>query len=244
MSCNSDANFKTMVIVFRTVLAERINVVKEAPGATELFLMQSTDVGTVEIQRNKKALANWIDCDKDLHEMFKTPATSKKALIDLDNAFAMRLSKATTKAAQGAWARYESDKFRALWSYFLRLCKRSRWSKDLAVLSLKSQYFDRHYSATPFPTESQLDSVNMLDYPSDNDSDGGGDGDRPSTCADAIEISPEPAFTAPALTDADPTAVAETRLALADADPTAVAETGLVLLAPAPRGTKERAQLA
>ena len=95
--------------------------------------------------------------------VLNVPTVSKNALIALDDSFPLRLSKATSKGQQTAWARHEGDKFRSMWSCFLRLCKRSRWSNDLVLLSLKTQYFEKHCAGTPV-TETQQ-AINFVDCP-------------------------------------------------------------------------------
>jgi hypothetical protein len=57
-----------------------------------------------------------------------------RALVSLDELFAMRLSKTASKGQQTAWARHEGDKFRLEWTYFMRL--RSRWLNNYIVMSL------------------------------------------------------------------------------------------------------------
>ena len=227
------AKYQTLSIAFRTVLSERIGQIKESPHSEPLFHMATQECTVVEIQQNKVALSSFIDCSQELHDVvLNVPTVSKNALIALDDAFSLRLSKAATKSQQTAWARHEGDKFRSLWSYFLRLCKRSRWSNNFVVLSLKTQYFEKHHAGTPPTTDSQQ-KVNVINYPSDDDSNEEG--------VELISSKPPP------LPIGDSEAVgagAEQNGMEARSDEAEPDETTLVNLPPRPAHTAERTRLA
>ena len=77
--------------------------------------MNASECTAVEIQQNKVTLSNFIHCSAELHAIvLDVPTVSKNALIALDDSFSLRLSKATTKGQQTAWARHEGDKFRSM----------------------------------------------------------------------------------------------------------------------------------
>ena len=249
------AKYQTLAVAFRTVLAERIHVIKDSSVSEPLFFMAASECTAVEIQQNKAALSNFIDCSAELQNIvLDIPTVSKNALIALDDSFSLRLSKATTKGQQTAWARHEGDKFRSMWSYFLRLCKRSRWSNNLVLLSLKTQYFEKHRADTP-ATETQQAAVNIVHYPdsgNDDDSDDGvclisskpapvpiGDEDSADVDAEASAS----AGTAAAAAEASGVVGAEAS-ALAGTIAVGAEQTALVNLAPAPAGSTQRTRLA
>ena len=249
------AKYQTLAVAFRTVLAERIHVIKDSSVSEPLCFMAASECTAVEIQQNKAALSNFIDCSAELQNtVLDIPTMSKNALIALDDSFPLRLSKATSKGQQTAWARHEGDKFRSMWSYFLRLCKRSRWSNNLVLLSLKTQYFEKHRADTP-ATETQQAAVNIVHYPdsgNDDDSDDGvclisskpapvpiGDEDSADVDAEASAS----AGTAAAAAGASGVVGAEAS-ALAGTTAVGAEQTALVNLAPAPAGSTQRTRLA
>ena len=88
-----------------------------------MFRVTGSDCSCVEIEQNQRELQQFICCGDHIHRWVKDiPVTTTKALVLLDEAYNFRLSKSPAKGKQNAWARHEGDKFRIVWSYFLRLC--------------------------------------------------------------------------------------------------------------------------
>ena len=167
---HSDTTDKAKIIslalrkVFKFRIQEILQLQRGVKTENQMFRVTGSDCSCVEIEQNERELQQFICCADDIHKWVKDiPVTTTKAFVLLDEQYNCKLSRSPAKGQQNAWARHEGDTFRLVWSYFLRLCKRSRWSNNFVVLNLKTRYFSRHGKSR---TESQDESeVAIVPYP-------------------------------------------------------------------------------
>ena len=103
----------------------------------------------------------WALIDASEFPCLREQATMTKVMHNIDEANKWRLSGGGTSYARMGWARWEADKIRYIWAYFLRLNARAAWSHSIRIVRLK-----QHYQRSMADLEPVRPLAALPDYPS------------------------------------------------------------------------------